>query len=622
MFADVAPDARIFQEEIFGPVVAITPFDTDEEALELANGVKYGLAAYIWTNDLSARTTSRRPSRPAWCGSTRNNVRDLRTPFGGVKASGLGHEGGYRSIDFYTDQQAVHITLGEVHTPTLRHAAARPTDRLRRRASVDRQEPTDPTRTTNRPHAGATPPDIVRCAYMELVVTDLAASRAFYVDVLGLIVTEEDESTIYLRSLEEFIHHNLVLRKGPVAAVAALAYRVRTPEDLDARRGVLQGARMPRRAPRRTASSKGIGDSVRVEDPLGFPYEFFYDVEHVERLAWRYDLYTPGALVRLDHFNQVTPTCPAAVKYMEDLGFRVTEDIQDEAGTLRRLDAPQAHRARHRHDRRRRPAHAPRRVRDAREAQHHRDLRQARRAADVGRDRARPRPPRRLERVLPVPARPRRPPHRDLHAGLLHRRPRQPRRHLGRARQPAPRLVGQPGRAVLVHRGLASCSTWTATRSRSSRDRRLRDGGHDRRRRLLLHPQAAKNAASSSAPSCNKAVARPAAGCGTQPHPAVVHLNALVAVRSGEPSRHSFGSSMRYRHLRGTGYFDHPTPVVFDRNTQRYQDDGGDGTEPRGDGRLPISMGHVAKAMAVIIAIPTEVPIRCPVCCTPPALPA
>ena len=74
-------------------------------------------------------------------------------------------------------------------------------------------------------------PDIIRCAAMDLVVTDLAASRAFYVDVLGLHVTEEDDEAIYLRSFEEFIHHNLVLRKGPVAAVAAFAYRVRTPED-------------------------------------------------------------------------------------------------------------------------------------------------------------------------------------------------------------------------------------------------------------------------------------------------------------------------------------------------------------------------------------------------------
>ncbi len=69
-------------------------------------------------------------------------------------------------------------------------------------------------------------------------------------------------------------------------------------------------------------------------DPLGFPYEFFYDVQHVERLAWRYDLYTPGALVRLDHFNQITPDVPRAVEYIQGLGFRVTEDIRDEDGVV------------------------------------------------------------------------------------------------------------------------------------------------------------------------------------------------------------------------------------------------------------------------------------------------
>ncbi|MGO2684068.1 MAG: 5-carboxymethyl-2-hydroxymuconate semialdehyde dehydrogenase [Microbacterium sp.] len=117
VFADVSPDARIFQEEIFGPVVAITPFDTDEEALELANNTRYGLAAYIWTNDLKRahNFAGNVEAGMVWLNS--NNVRDLRTPFGGVKASGLGHEGGYRSIDFYTDQQAVHINLGEVHNP-------------------------------------------------------------------------------------------------------------------------------------------------------------------------------------------------------------------------------------------------------------------------------------------------------------------------------------------------------------------------------------------------------------------------------------------------------------------------------------------------------------------------
>lgn len=179
----------------------------------------------------------------------------------------------------------------------------------------------------------STPPDVLRCAYMELVVTDLAASRVFYVDVLGLYVTEEDDEAIYLRSTEEFIHHNLVLRKGPIAAVAAFSYRVRTPEDLDLAVAFYTELGCDvRRAPE--GFVKGVGDSVRVVDPLGFPIEFFHQSDHVERMSWRYDLHIPGELVRLDHFNQVTPDVPRAVKFMQDLGFRVTEDIQDDEGTV------------------------------------------------------------------------------------------------------------------------------------------------------------------------------------------------------------------------------------------------------------------------------------------------
>ena len=159
------------------------------------------------------------------------------------------------------------------------------------------------------PTPSAPAPDILSCAYMELVVTDLLASREFYVDVLGLRVTEEDEQAIYLRSTEEFIHHNLVLRQGPVAAVAAFSYRVRTPEDLDRAVAFYEelGCRVERR---NDGFVKGIGDAVRVTDPLGFPYEFFSATAHVERLSWRYDLHTPGELVRLVHFNQVTPDVP------------------------------------------------------------------------------------------------------------------------------------------------------------------------------------------------------------------------------------------------------------------------------------------------------------------------
>ncbi len=183
------------------------------------------------------------------------------------------------------------------------------------------------------PTPQASPPDIVRCAYMEIVVTDLAAARAFYVDTLNLVVTEEDENAIYLRTFEEFIHHNLVLREGPVAAVAAFSYRVRTPGGVDKAAAFYSelGCRVERRA---NGFTKGIGDAVRVEDPLGFTYEFFYEVDHVERLAWRYDLHNGTEIARLDHFNQMTPDVPRATRHMQDLGFRVTEDIQDDKGIV------------------------------------------------------------------------------------------------------------------------------------------------------------------------------------------------------------------------------------------------------------------------------------------------
>ena len=176
-------------------------------------------------------------------------------------------------------------------------------------------------------------PDILRCAYMEIVVTDLAASREFYVDILGLVVTHEDDEAIYLRSLEEFIHHNLVLRKGAEPAVAVFGFRVRSPEDLDKAVAYYEALGCEVRRSEE-GFVRGIRGAVRVQDPLGFPYEFFYEVDHVERLAWHYHLQGPGALVRLDHFNQVTPDVPRAARYMQDLGFRITEEISDKEGTV------------------------------------------------------------------------------------------------------------------------------------------------------------------------------------------------------------------------------------------------------------------------------------------------
>jgi 5-carboxymethyl-2-hydroxymuconic-semialdehyde dehydrogenase len=117
VFADVTPKMRIFQEEIFGPVVCVTPFDSEEEAVCLANDTRYGLAAYLWTSDLrrAHRVAATVESGMTWVNS--HNVRDLRTPFGGVKASGLGREGGQHSIDFYTESRIVHVATGDPHVP-------------------------------------------------------------------------------------------------------------------------------------------------------------------------------------------------------------------------------------------------------------------------------------------------------------------------------------------------------------------------------------------------------------------------------------------------------------------------------------------------------------------------
>jgi 5-carboxymethyl-2-hydroxymuconic-semialdehyde dehydrogenase len=117
VFADVTPSMRIFQEEIFGPVVCVTPFDDEAEAVALANDTRYGLAAYLWTCDLrrAHRVAAAVEAGMTWVNS--HNVRDLRTPFGGVKASGLGREGGQHSIDFYTSSRIVHVALGDTHVP-------------------------------------------------------------------------------------------------------------------------------------------------------------------------------------------------------------------------------------------------------------------------------------------------------------------------------------------------------------------------------------------------------------------------------------------------------------------------------------------------------------------------
>jgi catechol 2,3-dioxygenase len=174
-----------------------------------------------------------------------------------------------------------------------------------------------------------TPPDVVRAAYAELIVTDLGRARWFWADLLGFVVTADQPDALYLRGYDEFTHHCLVLRIGPKAAAGCIAYRVRAPEDLD--RAEAFFAALGRRVRRRPAgATTGIGEAVRVEDPLGFTVEFFHATKPVERLVQRYDLRKGAEIARLDHFNIVTPDIGAAYRHYTSLGFGCSETIEDE----------------------------------------------------------------------------------------------------------------------------------------------------------------------------------------------------------------------------------------------------------------------------------------------------
>jgi catechol 2,3-dioxygenase len=167
------------------------------------------------------------------------------------------------------------------------------------------------------------PFNLTRASHAVLTVTDLGASRAFYVDALGFVVSNEDADTLYLRGLEEACHHSLVLKRGAQARAERVGFRVYGEDDLSAAKATFdrmglasQWAQVPHQ-----------GRTLQVRDAVGTPLEICASMETRPRLVVQFDQFRGGCPHRLDHFQVLVPDVQAACDFYCALGFRLSEYI-------------------------------------------------------------------------------------------------------------------------------------------------------------------------------------------------------------------------------------------------------------------------------------------------------
>ena len=170
------------------------------------------------------------------------------------------------------------------------------------------------------------PFNITRASHVEYAVRDLAASRAFYADILGLQAVCEDRDSVRLRAMEERGHHSVLLTRAAEPRAGVLGFKVFEEDDLDRAEAFFAA----RNLPARWAERPFMGRTLRVRDPWGAPLEFYATMERLPPIHQRYDLCKGAKPLRLDHFNMFSPDVAGAVDFYNQLGFRVTEDIEDE----------------------------------------------------------------------------------------------------------------------------------------------------------------------------------------------------------------------------------------------------------------------------------------------------
>ena len=175
------------------------------------------------------------------------------------------------------------------------------------------------------------PFNTVRLSHVEFGVTDLARSRAFYVDTFGLQVTDEDAGTIYLRAMEERGHHCIVLKQCERAEARDLGFKVWDDDHLDRAAAFFTGRGLPVDWVERPFQ----GRTFRTRDPQGIPLEFYCRMDRLPPIHQQYRLYKGVKPLRIDHFNCFSSNVDDAVAFWNEIGFRVTEYTEDaESGRL------------------------------------------------------------------------------------------------------------------------------------------------------------------------------------------------------------------------------------------------------------------------------------------------
>jgi catechol 2,3-dioxygenase len=189
------------------------------------------------------------------------------------------------------------------------------------------------------------PFNVVRASHVEFGVRDRVAARAFYVDCLGYLVSDETADALYLRAVEERNHHSIVLKAAREPVVHTLGFKVASEEDIDRAAFWFGRKNLPTWFPEMPHQ----GRTLRTADYAGMPIEFYFKMEQAPSMLQRYAAHQGARIQRIDHLNCFTPDVQASYDFYTDIGFRLTEYTETD-GVDAKLWAVWMHRKGNVHD--------------------------------------------------------------------------------------------------------------------------------------------------------------------------------------------------------------------------------------------------------------------------------